>query len=124
MAPLTEFSSTYATRILLIEHDADARARYAEALRGAGFSVLSIDEPPGQGPGRGGPLRLVIVPTAQYPAVRRTYPRVPFIVTADDVRDGVSACLRGADDWVPRGCSTDYFLSIVTAALRGRSFAL
>jgi hypothetical protein len=50
-------------------------------------------------------------------AQRFARPLPPVVVVAADAKEGVTACLAGATDWVPASGTTDYFLGTVADAL-------
>lgn len=86
-------------------------------LRLAGFIVdeLAYIEDPDTLPA----ADVVLVELDQFPLVQAMRPSRAVVVIADEVRDGILACVRGASDWVPRSTHADYLVSTVTAASGG-----
>ncbi len=108
MAPAAVFASDRPTEVLLIEEDFRTRDLHAAILRVAGFGVMeaaraeAVDE-------RTAP-DVVLADASQVESVTHLLPGRVIIALADDPRQGVHACLGGADDWVPSLSSADYLL--------------
>jgi DNA-binding response OmpR family regulator len=106
------------TRILLIEYDPESRGRHAEVLENAGYHVVAASVPPSVTDTSR--MDIIVADVHRFPLVRAQHPRVAVLVVADDVHEGVSACLRGAEDWVPRGSTPEYLLTAVSCASGAR----
>ncbi len=110
--------SSPGTHVLLIEVNPDARATHGATLVAGGYAVTQAEAWP--------PLDEVELPAILVSDVesfsrlqhsaRRRLP--PVVVLADDANSGVSACLRGADAWVPTHGDDAYLLATIEGLVR------
>ena len=109
--------------VLLIEANPDARAAHGATLEAGGYSVTLAGEWP--------PLNEVDLPAIlisdlasfwllQGAEIRRL---PPVVVLADDAHAGASACLCGANAWVPTHGDDAYFLATIEDVVRPRRLA-
>src|SRR5688572_21869350 len=106
------------TSILLVEADHDARHRHEAALRGAGFCVIPLPAWTDTTTARSAAIIVVDFPTfrvLQRDAQARRLPAV--VVIAGDIKSGIGACLRGAEDWLPVNGDNAYVVETVKRAL-------
>lgn len=112
MEGFTSSASQSTTRVLLVEEDPESRNLHADVLRLAGFSVTEVSHI--ADPRLLPTVEIVLVETAQF--LMATFSRGCTVVAiADEVRDGMRACVHGALDWVPRSADADYLVSAVRA---------
>jgi DNA-binding response OmpR family regulator len=107
------------TRVLLVEEDPKTRDLRAGILRRAGFSVT--EAPTIEDPDHVQPADLILIEAQQLPLALAGHPEAAIVVIADEVRDGILACVQGASDWVPRSTAAEYLISTVEAASRSRT---
>jgi hypothetical protein len=119
MPPDPSDMSHSATRILLVEEDSRTRDLRAGILRRAGFSV--IEAPTIEDAKLVEPADVILIDAQQLPLALNRRSAAPIVVIADEVRDGILACARGASDWVPRGSAAEYLISTLEAANHNRS---
>lgn len=105
--------------VLLVEVNPDARADHGAALAAGGYAVTQAEAWP--------PLlnevdlpAILISDVASFrllqdSAIRRL---PPVVVLADDAHSGVSACLCGADAWVPTHADDAYLLATIEGLVR------
>jgi hypothetical protein len=106
--------------ILLIEADPDAREHRAELLRTAGYAVAASGSLPSLVDANEADVIIADEPSFQWLQDQPTERERTFIVLADDVKAGVTACLCGAADWTPRGGDGGYLLSVLAEVCRAR----
>jgi DNA-binding NarL/FixJ family response regulator len=98
-------------RVLLIEADADRRARLATALAASGMTVVAVASiaeierwPEGD---------VVVTDSERFTPWWVHVGAKHVIVLADTAEQGVEACERGASAWVPRSCSPDLLIGML-----------
>ena len=96
------------TEVLLIEENFRTRDLHAGILRVAGFEVVEAAR--ADAVDRTVAPDVVLADAGQVASVADMLPGRVIIALADDPRQGVKACLGGADDWVPSSTSADYLL--------------
>jgi hypothetical protein len=99
--------------VLLVEVDPNERASHGATLASRGYAVEMAAAWPSL---TGVALPAILISdVASYEALRKTVVRrlPPVVVLADDPHAGVSACLSGADAWVPTHGDGAYLLDTV-----------
>jgi hypothetical protein len=115
MASYPARASAHAISVLLIEADLNARARHEQALCAAGYVVLALSACPDLTDLRETAALLTDVPSFYWLQEVQVQELPPTIVLTSDEKAGVTACLCGADAWVPVDSDDDYLVD----ALRG-----
>jgi hypothetical protein len=106
------------TVLLILELDPDARSRHEAVLDAAGYAVVALSGLPDATTIHGCGLVISDIPSFLWLQAQRFDRRLPpVVVVAADAREGVTACLAGAADWVPAAGTADYFLDTVADAL-------
>lgn len=106
------------TPVLLIEADPEARCRHENALSAAGFSVVACSACPEPAQWRVASLVLSDVPSYHWLQQQHIRRFPPTIVLSADEKAGITACLCGADAWVPTDSDDEYLLHTVKGLLR------
>ena len=112
--------SSPGTHVLLIEANPDTRAAHGATLEAGGYAVTAAEVLPA--------LNEVVLPAIlisdlasfrllQGSEIRRL---PPVVVLAADAHSGASACLRGANAWVPTHGDAAYFLATIQDLVRPR----
>jgi hypothetical protein len=110
--------STAKTVLLILELDPDARSHHEAVLDAAGYTVVSLSGLPDEAAIDGCGLVISDIPSFLWLQAQRFDRRLPpVVVVAADAKEGVTACLAGAADWVPSAGTADYFLDTVADAL-------
>jgi DNA-binding response OmpR family regulator len=107
-----------AISVLLIEADLNARARHEQALCAAGYVVLALSACPDLTDLRDTAVLLTDVPSFYWLQELQIRQLPPTIVLTGDEKAGVTACLCGADAWVPVDSEDDYLLDALQGLLR------
>ncbi len=120
MGAVPQDPSSPETHVLLIEANPDARAAHEATLEAGGYAVTAAEVWPA--------LNDVALPAIlisdlasfrllQGSEIRRL---PPVVVLADDAHSGASACLLGANAWVPTHGDDGYFLATIQDLVRPR----
>ena len=105
--------SATGTPVLLVEVDPNERASHGATLASRGYAVKMADAWPSL---TEVPLPAILISDlASFEALRKSVGRrlPPVVVLADDPHAGVSACLSGADAWVPTHGDGAYLVDTV-----------
>ena len=108
MASTPSIVSSRPTEVLLIEENFRTRDLHAGILRMAGFDVVEVAR--ANAVVQGVAPDIVLADAGEVESIASMLPGRAIIALADDPRQGVHACLGGADDWVPSSSSADYLL--------------
>jgi hypothetical protein len=111
------------TQVLLIEANPDARAAHQATLAAGGYAVtLAQVWPHFNGVA---PPAIVISDVESFRLLQGSQIRQlpPVVVLADDAHSGVSACLSGANAWVPIHGDDAYFLATIESLVRPHRLA-
>lgn len=106
-------ASPRGTHVILVEVDPDARTSHRVTLETRGYVVTAADAwPPVTELNLAGVLvsDLESFETLPHSQIRRF---LPLVVLAGDARAGVTACLNGADAWVPTNGDEAYLVDTI-----------
>lgn len=106
--------------MLLIEADAYARLQHEVALLAAGYHVRAFPACPGAADVHHAAVVLTDPPSFDWLREQPLRRLPPVVVLSDDDRAGVTACLHGADAWVPAHGQTEYLVDTVGGVLNGQ----
>jgi hypothetical protein len=106
------------TPVLLIEANPDARSRHENALRDAGYAVSARSACPDADECRVAAIVLSDVPSYHWLQEQHIGTLPPTVVLTTDEKAGITACLCGADAWVPTDSDDGYLLDTVSGLLR------
>lgn len=118
MAKPEEFTSPADTPVLLVEADLNARSRHESVLRSAGYAVLASSACPDPGDLQGAAVLLSDVASFHWIQDQQLRQIPPTIVLTSDDKAGITACLCGADAWVPVDSDDAYLLDALDGVLR------
>ena len=105
------------TIVLLVEANSDARSRHESLLASAGYSVLCVASFPDASEVQSAAVVIADVAWFYWFQAQQFDRTPPILVVADDLKEGITACLCGADDWIPLDGEPAYMLGTVLEAL-------
>jgi DNA-binding response OmpR family regulator len=105
------------TVVLLVEADPDARSRHEGLLASVGYSVICIASFPDAREVQSAAVVIADLAWFHWFQAQHFDRAPPILVVADDLKEGITACLCGADDWIPSYGEPGYMLGTVEEAL-------